>query len=98
MHKSPVSLQFLDVFKDPNLAEEYGVQMVAARIFDDLSGREVYRHEGFIAKADLLKQWKELKLDLTGSAIGRQEAEEAAYPPARRAEKSLKLLYACLRI
>lgn len=70
-YQGRLEVQFLDVFKYPKLADEYGVRTVPAQIFYGPSGKEVYRHEGFIAKADILKKWKELGVDLTGGAAGR---------------------------
>ena len=67
-YQGRLEVQYLDVFKYPNLAEEYGVRTVPVQIFYGPSGKEVYRHEGVIAKEDILKKWQELGVDLTDGA------------------------------
>lgn len=51
---------FIDVWKDPRPAEEYGVETIPTQIFFDPSGKELFRHEGFFAKEDILAKWREL--------------------------------------
>jgi hypothetical protein len=41
------------------LAQRREVDLIGA------SGKELYRHQGFIAKEDILKKWRELGIDLT---------------------------------
>jgi len=70
-YQGRLEVQFVDVFKYPNVAKGYGVQSIPVQIFYGPAGKEVYRHEGFIAKADILKKSKELGVDLAGGAAGR---------------------------
>ncbi len=70
-YQGRLEVQFIDVFKYPNVAKEYGVLSIPVQIFYDRAGKEVYRHEGFIAKADILKKWKELGVDLAEGTAGR---------------------------
>jgi thioredoxin 1 len=60
-----LDVDFLDVWQYPNVASEYGIESVPVQIFFDATGKEIYRHEGFFAKEDILKKWKELGVDLT---------------------------------
>jgi thioredoxin 1 len=55
---------FIDVWKDPSRSEEYGIKIIPTQIFFDASGKELFRHEGFFSKADILAKWKELGIDL----------------------------------
>ena len=51
---------FIDVWKDPGAGEAHQVDIIPTQIFFDASGRELYRHQGFIGKADILSKWKAL--------------------------------------
>jgi thioredoxin 1 len=64
-YKGRLDVEFLDVFRLPGVADQYGVQSIPAQIFFDASGKELYRHQGFFAKEDILKKWRELGIDLT---------------------------------
>jgi thioredoxin 1 len=66
-------VDFVDVWKNPDLARRYGIWIIPCQIFFDASGTELYRHEGFMSKEDILAKWKELKIDITGA----QKNEEA---------------------
>jgi len=59
---------FLDVWKDPDAGPKYGVKLIPTQIFYDASGEELFRHEGFFAKEDILAKWKEFGVDLSASA------------------------------
>lgn len=54
---------FIDVWEDPPAAEPYKINMIPTQIFFDADGRERWRHEGFLAKADILAKWKELGVE-----------------------------------
>ncbi len=57
-------VEFIDVWKNPAASEQYGVRMIPTQIFFDASGKELFRHEGFYGKEDMLAKWKELGVDL----------------------------------
>lgn len=59
-------VEFLDVRKDPALGTVYNIQLIPTQIFFDASGKELFRHEGFYSKEDILTKWKELGVDLSG--------------------------------
>jgi len=50
----------IDVWQDRSAAEKHGIQSIPTQIFFDASGRELFRHEGFFSKEDILGKWKEL--------------------------------------
>jgi thioredoxin 1 len=65
---------FIDVWQEKGAGEKYGIQMIPTQIFYDPSGKELFRHEGFFAKEDILTKWKELGFTLAkkptvGSAV-----------------------------
>lgn len=57
-------VQFIDVWKNPDAAKEYRIQMIPTQIFYDPSGQEFFRHTGFIGKEDILAKWRELGINL----------------------------------
>lgn len=55
-------VEFIDVWLPENekRAEEYNISLIPTQIFFDAEGKELWRHEGFLAKEDILAKWKEL--------------------------------------
>lgn len=51
---------FIDVWEDPPAAEPYHINLIPTQIFFDAEGRELWRHEGFLGKAEILSTWREL--------------------------------------
>jgi thioredoxin 1 len=62
-----LSVEFYDVVQNPAVAKKYGMKLMPTQIFFDASGKELFRHEGFFAKDDILAKWKELGVDLSGA-------------------------------
>ncbi len=60
-HAGKLSVVFVDVWKDTAAADKYGVEAIPTQVFLDSTGKEVYRHQGFYAEADI-----EAKLDELG--------------------------------
>ncbi len=56
---------FIDVWKTPGAGERYGIRLIPTQIFFDAAGRELFRHEGFYAKKEILAKWAELGVKLT---------------------------------
>ncbi len=59
-----LAVEFIDVWENEEAAKKHGVETIPTQIFFDGSGRELFRHVGFISKADILAKWKELGVDL----------------------------------
>lgn len=55
-----VEIEFLDIDKNPDLVGAYRVRIKPTQIFYDASGKELFRHEGFYSKEDILTKFKEL--------------------------------------
>ena len=58
-------VEFIDVWENPKAGKEYGVRLIPTQIFYNSSGKELFRHEGFFSKEDILTKWKELGVELT---------------------------------
>jgi thioredoxin 1 len=58
-------VEFIDVWRQPDRAERYGVETIPTQIFFDASGKEVFRHVGFFSKEEILAKWKEIGVERT---------------------------------
>lgn len=58
-----INVEFVDVWKNPDKAREYGISIIPTQIFFDASGKELFRHEGFFSKEDILARWKEFGIE-----------------------------------
>lgn len=59
---------FIDVWEDSSKGREYGIRAIPTQIFFDADGKELFRHEGFYGKEDILAKWKELGVDTSTGA------------------------------
>ena len=59
-----LDVQFIDVWENPDAGTKYGINVIPSQIFFDARGKELFRHEGFFPKEDILAKWKELGVDL----------------------------------
>lgn len=70
---------FIDVWENREEGQRYGIRMIPTQIFFDASGKELFRHEGFMAKKDILAKWKELGVEVEAAAVTATPAPAA--PP-----------------
>lgn len=68
-HKGKLEVVFIDVWENPDAGGEYGIGMIPTQIFFDASGKEVFRHEGFISKEDILAKWGEMGVDVESENV-----------------------------
>jgi thioredoxin 1 len=59
-----LQVDFIDVWKNPTEAPKYGVKIIPTQIFFAPDGKELFRHEGFFSREDILGKWKELGFTL----------------------------------
>lgn len=57
-------VEFIDVQVDPQTAVKLGVRGIPTQIFYDASGKERYRHMGYISKESILAAFKKLGIEL----------------------------------
>lgn len=53
-------VDFVDVWKTPDAGTPYNLKLIPTQIFFAPDGTELYRHEGFINREDILAKWNEL--------------------------------------
>lgn len=59
-----LTVVFIDVWKNAEQGEPYGIRVIPTQIFFDAAGKERFRHEGFMPKKDILAKWQELGVEL----------------------------------
>lgn len=76
-----MQVDFVDAALKENLAiaQQHKVETIPTQIFFDAKGKELWRHEGFIAKADILAKWAELGVafQVAAPAFSRMEPAKA---------------------
>jgi thioredoxin 1 len=53
-------VEVIDLREHREAAREYGIRVIPTQIFFDADGNEVWRHEGFLAKADMIAKFSEM--------------------------------------
>jgi thioredoxin 1 len=76
-----MQVEFINVNENPDAGKSYGIKLIPTQVFFDANGRELWRHEGFISKQDILAKWKELGVNLGAAPAGPAQPPS---PPAQR--------------
>ena len=53
-------VRFTDVKKNAAAARAHGIRIIPTQIFFDEHGKELFRHQGFFSREDMLAAWEEL--------------------------------------
>jgi len=69
-YQGAVRVEFIDVWKNPEAGRLYRIRLIPTQIFYDAEGREVYRHEGFLSREEILKKFKEMGVAAPFQAAG----------------------------
>lgn len=59
-YKEKAAVVFLDVWKDPTLGKPFNIRSIPTQIFYNKSGKEVWRHEGFLDKKTIVEKLESL--------------------------------------
>jgi thioredoxin 1 len=65
-HGDQINIRFVDVWENEEASEAHSIRIIPTQVFLDADGNELFRHEGFISKEDILKKWVELGIHLKG--------------------------------
>ncbi len=55
-----LQVEFIDIWENKDAGERYAVRMIPTQIFYDADGNELFRHEGFFSRDEMLNQWEQL--------------------------------------
>ena len=53
-------VEVIDLRDRPGAAQEYGIKLIPTQVFFDKDGKEVWRHEGFLAKDQIVAKFTEM--------------------------------------
>jgi thioredoxin 1 len=59
-YKGRAAIVFIDVWEHREQGQKFGIRAIPTQIFYDRSGKEVYRHEGFLEKEHIVSRLKDL--------------------------------------
>ncbi len=59
------AVEFIDVWQNPEAGEKFGIRMIPTQIFYNAVGEELFRHEGFFGKDEILAKWREFGVTVT---------------------------------
>jgi thioredoxin 1 len=65
-YEGRLEVLFIDAWQEPEEAVRHEIQLIPTQIFFDAGGKELFRHEGFFSKEDILAKWKELGFEFDG--------------------------------
>jgi thioredoxin 1 len=63
-YKERFEVVFIDVWEKPDEAKKYKISIIPTQIFYDATGKELFRHEGFFSKEDILGKWKKFGINI----------------------------------
>ncbi len=90
--KDKLEVVFIDVWENPDQAKEYRIKLIPTQIFYDDAGKELFRHEGFYSREDILGKWKEFGFDF---ADKKAEAFSRLEPAVADGRPKDKICYMC---
>ncbi len=93
-YKGIFDVVFIDVWEDKAAGEPYAIRVIPTQIFFDAEGNELFRHEGFFSKKDILGKWEELGVDL-GAAPNAPETISRLEPVAPDTRATSSICYMC---
>lgn len=58
-YQGRAAVLFIDVWENPEVGPQYGLRSIPTQIFYDATGKEMYRHEGFMDKAAIVAVFRQ---------------------------------------
>ena len=62
-YKERANIILLEISEHRDIASKYRVRVIPTQIFFDKNGNEYWRHEGFLAKDEIIKKLNELEVE-----------------------------------
>lgn len=58
-----LTVDFIDIWEKPDAQKQYEVRVIPTQIFFGPTGDELFRHEGFMSREDILAKWTDLGIE-----------------------------------
>lgn len=68
-----LEVEFIDVWKNEAAGKLHGIRSIPTQVFFDADGNEIFRHEGFFPRDDIVAKWKELGIGLADEPQNKEE-------------------------
>ena len=65
VYEGTFDVVFIDVWENPGAGDQYGIRLIPTQIFFDAQGNELFRHEGFYSKEEILGKWRDLGINVS---------------------------------
>ncbi len=62
-YREKAAIVFIDVWQEPEQAKKFGIRSIPTQIFYDESGKESYRHVGFMSEEKIVATLKEMGVE-----------------------------------
>jgi len=62
-------VEFIDVNTNPDAGKPFDIKLIPTQIFLDANDKELWRHEGFISKQDIMAKWQELGVSFAADPV-----------------------------
>ena len=62
LYQGKLEVEIIDVGEQPGMAKRYRIRLIPTQVFFDAQGEEVYRHEGFLGKREIISKLTEMGL------------------------------------
>ena len=59
-YKGRAAIVFIDVWENREQGQRFGIRSIPTQIFFDKGGKEVYRHQGFLSRDEIVTKLEEL--------------------------------------
>jgi len=63
MYEGRAVVKIIDIYENPEAANKYEIRVIPTQIFLDKDGKQVFRHEGFFSKEDIVKVFKDMGVE-----------------------------------
>jgi len=70
-------VEFIDVNTNPDAAKPFGIKLIPTQVFLDANDKELWRHEGFISKQDIMAKWQELGVSFAAAPVAGSQPASA---------------------
>jgi len=60
LYEGKAVVKFIDVYESEEDVEKYDIRVIPTQVFIDTDGKEVFKHEGFFSKEEIIKEFDKM--------------------------------------